>query len=464
MPPEPDDNRDDRTVDPETPAQRYAPTEAQGGPARSWSSDGSGVLDDSVANTVKQIALAIGGMFLAFAAAEWLNAQLWTDATGTAGFFLRGATFCVLGAGSIFLTSARPIRTALVYQREAIDHHEADLRASTERHRLVGRLQSAFDMAESDQDAFSVVGNAFGVIAAERPAELLLADSSRAHLRRVSTSCSSGAAGCGVETPWGCPAVRRSRTLVFEDSTELDACPRLSERDGEPTSAMCVPVTVLGTPMGVLHLTGPASEVPDPAVRADAEVLAEQAGSRIGVLRAMAASQLQATTDPLTGLLNRRSLEVELQTMRDRGSEYAVAFLDLDHFKDLNDTFGHEAGDRALRSFARVLRRTVRSEDIVCRYGGEEFVVVMPDSTAADSEGLFRRVSEELAAVVATGEVSPFTVSVGLADSLASMDTTEVVRLADAAMFRAKQAGRNRITVAEQSVSRTTEAASPGKP
>jgi diguanylate cyclase (GGDEF)-like protein len=403
--------------------------------------------------------MAMGGMFLAFAAAEWVNAQLWTGRSGASGFFVRGLTFCLFGAISISITSARPIRVALIEQRRAIDRHEAELRTRSDRHRLVGRLQSAFDMAESDRDAFKVVGDALAVVAPQSPAELLLADSSRAHLRRVASSSSSGAAGCGVETPWGCPAVRRSRTLAFESSAELDSCPRLAEHslaehsladhDGEPISAMCVPVTVLGTPMGVLHMTGKVDHPPWDSQRADAEVLAEQAGSRIGVLRAMAASQLQATTDPLTGLLNRRSLEAELQAMRDQGTEFAVAFLDLDHFKDLNDTFGHEAGDRALRSFARVLRRTVRSEDIVCRYGGEEFVVVMPGSTAEESEGLFQRVSDELASVVSSGEVSPFTVSVGLADSLASLDTTEVVRLADAAMFRAKQAGRNRITVAE---------------
>lgn len=419
-----------------------------------WSRDDSGILDDNIGNTLRHVAMAMGGMFLAFAAAEWVNAQLWTGSSGVAGFFVRGATFCVFGAVSIYITSAGPIRAALIDQRRAIDDHEAELRARSERHRLVGRLQNAFDMAESDRDAFKVVGDALAVVAPVRPAELLLADSSRAHLRRVASSCSSGAAGCGVETPWGCPAVRRSRTLTFENSAELDSCPRLaehvlSERGGEPISAMCVPVTVLGTPMGVLHITGEVAESPVESQRAAAEVLAEQAGSRIGVLRAMAASQLQATTDPLTGLLNRRSLEAELQAMREQGTEFAIAFLDLDHFKDLNDTFGHEAGDRALRSFARVLRRTVRSEDVVCRYGGEEFVIVIPASTAAESEGLFQRVSDELASVVSAGEVPPFTVSVGLADSLASLDSTEVVRLADAAMFRAKQAGRNRITVAE---------------
>ena len=130
--------------------------------------------------------------------------------------------------------------------------------------------------------------------------------------------------------------------MSFERSTDLDACPKLQGHGDadSPGSAMCVPVTVLGTPMGVVHTTGPAGQLPSASARAAVEALAEQAGSRIGVLRAMAASELQATTDPLTGLLNRRSLEAELTAFRERHAEYAVAFIDLDHFKVLTTRTG----------------------------------------------------------------------------------------------------------------------------
>jgi diguanylate cyclase (GGDEF)-like protein len=315
---------------------------------------------------------------------------------------------------------------------------------------MVGRLQNAFDMAESDHDAYVVVAEALGSVV-QGPGELLLADSSRAHLRRVAVSSAGGGPGCGVETPWSCPAVRRSRTLLFEDSRDLDACPRLKDRPDGPCSALCVPVTVLGTPMGVVHTTAAVGAGPTGHDRRGIEALAEQAGSRIGVLRAMAASELQATTDPLTGLLNRRSLETELSRFRDQGTEYAVAFLDLDHFKELNDTFGHETGDRALRSFARLVRRSVREIDLVCRYGGEEFVVVFPDTDLAGAEPMLHRIVQTLAETVQTGEVPPFTVSAGVADSTLADEATDVIRHADEAMFRAKQAGRDRIVRAAAS-------------
>ncbi len=409
-----------------------------------WKTAELDAIDDSIANLLRQMVLALAGMFIAFSVAEWLSRNWLSGLGGVQSFLSRGITFAVFGSAAIYLTSARPIRAALSAQQRAIEDHEQSLRDQNEQHSLTGRLQAAFEMAESDQDSFEVVARALQVVAAG-PAELLLADSSRAHLRRVAVAQDDGGPGCGVETPWGCPAVRRSRTMTFASGSDLDACPKLRDRPEGSCSALCVPVTVLGTPMGVVHTTGPEGQVPAGVERNAIEAVAEQAGSRIGVLRAMASSELQATTDPLTGLLNRRSLEAELVSMRDRHAEFAVAFIDLDHFKALNDTHGHETGDRALRSFARLLRRTVRDDDLVCRYGGEEFVVVFPDDTVAEAEPVVARVVSTLSEAVRGGDVPAFTISVGMSDSQSAVGHVEAIRQADEAMFRAKQAGRDRI-------------------
>ncbi len=407
-----------------------------------WKTADVAAIDDSISNLIRQMVLAMAGMFAAFAASDWI-ARNWLDGlVGWSSFVTRGVTFAVLGSLAIYLTSARPIRAALAAQQAAISEHETFLREQSEQHVLVSRLQGAFEMAESDKESFDVVAEALGAVC-DGPAELLLADSSRAHLRRVAVS--DGGPGCGVETPWSCPAVRRSRTMSFANSTDLDACPRLRDRADGDCSGLCVPVTVLGTPMGVLHTTRAAGDPGIEADRAGMEALAEQAGLRIGVLRAMASSQLQATTDPLTGLLNRRSLEADLTTLRSGDHSFAVAFIDLDHFKELNDTFGHETGDRALRSFARVLRSTAREGDLICRWGGEEFVIVFPGATSAQIEPIAQRIAGNLADAVLTGDVPPFTVSVGLADSDSATEPADVIRTADEAMFRAKQNGRDRI-------------------
>lgn len=409
-----------------------------------WKTEEQRTIDDSIANLLKQMVLAISGMFVAFSIAEWVSGEWLSGLVGVQSFLARGATFALLGATAIYITSARPIRVALVAQQRAIEAHEQSLREQNEQHALTGRLQAAFEMAESDHESFDVVARALDTVCGG-PAELLLADSSRAHLRRVAVATEHGGPGCGVETPWSCPAVRRSKTMTFARSTDLDACPKLRERPDGAGSAMCVPVTVLGTPMGVLHTVGAEGELPSATERVAVEAVAEQAGSRIGVLRAMAASELQATTDPLTGLLNRRSLEAELSALADRHAEFAVAFIDLDHFKVLNDTYGHETGDRALRSFSRLLRRAVRDDDLICRYGGEEFVVVFPDVTVEDAEPVVGRLVTALSDAVRGGDVPAFTISVGLADSETAAGHAEAIRQADEAMFRAKQAGRDRV-------------------
>jgi diguanylate cyclase (GGDEF)-like protein len=213
-------------------------------------------------------------------------------------------------------------------------------------------------------------------------------------------------------------------------------------REGD-ASAVCVPVTILGTPMGVMHLTDEPGAMDPEAKRAALESIAIQAGTRIGVLRAMASSELAATTDPLTGRLNRRSTESRLRDIALEGKKYAVAFVDLDNFKRLNDTAGHASGDLALRHFSRVLSEVVRDCDIVGRYGGDEFLLVFPGADVDTAQSIVERIMAHLDRSFADSASPRFTASFGLADSAAGAHPSEVVARADAALLTAKRNGRN---------------------
>lgn len=161
-----------------------------------------------------------------------------------------------------------------------------------------------------------------------------------------------------------------------------------------------------------------------------------------------------AVTDALTGLNNRRYLDTHLATLVERSHRrdrpLSVLITDIDHFKAINDRHGHEGGDDVLREFARRLRGAVRGADFACRYGGEEFVVVMPDTTLAVAAQIAERLRDAIAAcpfaLSATGAQAAVTTSVGVATlEAAGEDASSLLRRADQALYQAKHAGRNRV-------------------
>ncbi|MGX5846790.1 PleD family two-component system response regulator [Mesorhizobium sp. PL10] len=161
-----------------------------------------------------------------------------------------------------------------------------------------------------------------------------------------------------------------------------------------------------------------------------------------------------AVTDGLTGLHNRRYLDSHLQTLFDRAvarrRPLSVMITDLDRFKTVNDAHGHDGGDDVLREFARRLRKNVRGIDLACRFGGEEFVVVMPDTDAAVAAKVAERIRAEIAqlpfAIGQEGKTIEVTVSVGVSSVLNGADTVAaLMKRADVALYEAKSGGRNRV-------------------
>ena len=163
-----------------------------------------------------------------------------------------------------------------------------------------------------------------------------------------------------------------------------------------------------------------------------------------------------AITDSLTGLYNRRYLETHLNHLIEhfinRGKALTVLALDVDYFKPINDTYGHDAGDKVLQELAARIRENTRSIDLCCRTGGEEFIVVLP-STGADAANV---IAERLRKAIASRSFAagleqgvPVTVSIGLASLGGSSDTLDkLLKRADSALYAAKHEGRNRVVLA----------------
>jgi diguanylate cyclase (GGDEF)-like protein len=221
------------------------------------------------------------------------------------------------------------------------------------------------------------------------------------------------------------------------------------------------------TALGVLHLVEAGHEEGRPenvlgphhvlARRQLAFTVADQVALALSNLRLQESLREQAIRDPLTGLFNRRymqeSLDRELRRAQRRHTPMGVIMIDIDHFKRFNDTFGHAAGDALLTGVGTLLQRQTRAEDIACRYGGEEFALILLDASAEDTEERAKLLCEEAARLhveYGSQALGTVTVSVGVAVFPEHGETAEaLLKAADAALYRAKAGGRDRVMVAE---------------
>ncbi|HLH21681.1 MAG TPA: diguanylate cyclase [Chloroflexota bacterium] len=270
----------------------------------------------------------------------------------------------------------------------------------------------------------------------------------------------------GIFAPDECWALRRGQPHVVEDAHHDLVCPHLQR--AAPAASVCIPLVAHGETTGLLHLARAAGRDAAPSTASMqrlATQVAEQLALALSNLALRERLRNQSIRDPLTGLFNRRYLEetLERELARAERSHHpmGVIMIDVDHFKQFNDSFGHNAGDALLREFGGLLRKHVRGSDIACRYGGEEFAVILPDATLEDTV----RRAEELRAAMAHLQVADqdqalgqITISAGVAAlPQHGADGPRLLRAADRALYAAKSAGRNRVQVADGSQAETQE-------
>jgi|GEM_PF-1053798 len=256
-----------------------------------------------------------------------------------------------------------------------------------------------------------------------------------------------------------CWALRRGQPFSMERPSESLCCGHIDGEDLDHPYA-CIPLTAQGKIFGLLFIEFPhASDgrLADARQRL-ATALAEQCGLALANLRLRDTLRQQSIRDPLTGLYNRRHmgevLHRELARAARNRAELAVLIIDVDHFKKFNDTYGHDAGDHVLQCVARVLEQRVRQSDVVCRLGGEEFVVVLPD---ANRDNAVMRAKDLLDGIRGlklkhgNRSLGTITASLGIAmfpDHGATGDG--LIEVADEALYLAKESGRNQAVLAKE--------------
>jgi diguanylate cyclase (GGDEF)-like protein len=245
-----------------------------------------------------------------------------------------------------------------------------------------------------------------------------------------------------VNGPTSCPAIRSGRFFEVKSADDPVVCPYMPFR----AHYSCVPLVAGGDTVGALFLEPDGNSILDGTVlRAAADRVALSLATR----RVLETAQRQATTDGLTGLHNRHFLGEQLRLMHSlavrHGQPYSVVAIDVDGLKNVNDTFGHEQGDLALRGLANTMRKTLRGSDVGVRTGGDEFLVLMAQSGLEESRVAAERVRE---AVELQGRADPkiaITVSAGVASWRPGRSSEHVLEAADAMLYAAKRAGKDRV-------------------
>lgn len=256
-------------------------------------------------------------------------------------------------------------------------------------------------------------------------------------------------------TPTECWSLRRGRPYFLEKVSQGLKCQHL--KLPFPSQTFCIPMMAQGEALGVLYLgiqdTNPFTQTKQLL----AITIAEQISVAIANLKLRETLKNQSIRDPLTGLFNRRymeeSLERELRRADRNRQSLGVIMLDVDHFKRFNDTFGHEAGDLVLREVGQLLKGTIRGSDIACRYGGEEFILILPDTSVEDVQQKAEQVRiavKKLNLKYRHQPLDAITVSLGIASFPQHGTTVEVItRIADTALYQAKHQGRDQAVIAQ---------------
>ena len=379
------------------------------------------------------------------------------SATAQWGAVLLSSLLLVILVIAIMLSVAQ----FLLFRREIMRRGavEIDLQGQHRQIALISQLADSLHSSNSRDESYEVIMAFARDILAGTSGCLYVYNNSRDQLNRAAQWGFDGA-NPGLQdyfTPDDCWGLRRGKINVMSSATGHVHCRHV--RTDTPLSYLCLPITGRGQTYGVLYLqsSDPRGERAFDGAMTQARSFADQLSLALVNIELRERLQNMAIKDPLTELYNRRFLDEalsrELLVAERKGSKVTIALVDIDHFKKVNDTYGHPAGDAILKQVARYLTGSIRRSDIVCRYGGEEILLVMPECDLAEGARKATAIRDGIRALTLRHdgvEIPSVTVSVGVAaypDH--AQDRVELVASADHALYKAKNSGRDRVVLAE---------------
>ncbi len=349
------------------------------------------------------------------------------------------------------ISERRELEQSLRAANERLTSWVADLEQRSREHSLVSETGDLLQACRSADEAYGVIVRmGRRLFSSESGSVCTIGGTTNLVEVVASWGTPPGERLFGADACW---ALRRGRPHVVQGEESGPLCRHMPA----PPDAgyVCVPMMAYGEAVGLLTISVPGETEMSVDRQRLATTVAEHIALSLANLKLQETLRSQSIRDPLTGLFNRRYMEESLEReMRRAGRTrrpVGIIMLDLDHFKTFNDTHGHEVGDALLREVGAVLQRSIRGEDIACRYGGEEFILILPDAPLRDAAQRAEHLREAIGTVDVVRRhqaVGPVTVSLGVAIYPDHGSTSEaVLRAADAALYQAKALGRDRVEV-----------------
>jgi diguanylate cyclase (GGDEF)-like protein/PAS domain S-box-containing protein len=370
----------------------------------------------------------------------------------------------VQGSYMIYKDISEQIRASQAERQhaEVLNQLVAELQLRTKQMTLLSEMGDLLECCSTTQEACAVVAQSLQKLFPEALSGALYLFRSSRNLVEAAVRWGSDSVSEPMFTPDACWSLRRGQPQWNESGGGIN-CAHLA--GGSTNKCLCVPMVGQGDALGILHLefggetetkADSASESLQDSQQRLAATVSGQIALSLASLRLRETLRDQSIRDPLTGLFNRRfmeeSLEREMQRAIRKNHPVSVLFIDLDHFKRFNDTFGHDAGDLVLRSIADVFRKQFRVDDVICRYGGEEFGIILPESSAQNAAIRANALREEIKKLeiqYKNRTVGTITLSIGVACFPEHGRTSEeLVKAADQCLYKSKAAGRDSVTVA----------------
>ena len=370
----------------------------------------------------------------------------------------------VRGSYMIYKDISEEIRAAQAEHQhaEALSRLVTELQLRTKQMALLSEMGDLLECCSTTQEACTVVAQSVQKLMPDALSGTLYLFKSSRNVVEATARWGSVGVSEALFSPEACWSLRRGHSHWNELAGGIN-CSHLT--DAASHKCLCVPMVGQGDTLGILHLEfagdgrteiDSGSESWQDSQQRVATTVAGQIALSLASLRLRETLRDQSIRDPLTGLFNRRfmeeSLEREMQRAVRKNHPVSVLFVDLDHFKRFNDTFGHDAGDLVLRSIADLFRKVFRMDDVICRYGGEEFGIILPESSAENAAmraNALRELTKKLQLRYKNHTLGTVSLSIGVAAFPIHGETSEeLLKAADQCLYKSKAAGRDLVTVA----------------